>query len=44
MLEGCFSLVMISIFCYDKNPLKEVIEIYENESAGKFILLIFLLP
>ena len=42
MLEGIFEFIMVIFLSLGENPFKEIINQYEKNSAGNFILLIFL--
>ena len=42
MLEGIFEFIMAIFLSLGENPFKEIINQYEKNSAGNFILLIFL--
>jgi hypothetical protein len=43
MFEGTFEFIMASLLSIGKAPFKELNQIYEDNSSGKFILLLFLL-
>ena len=43
MLEGTFEFIMTSFFSIGKDPFRDFIKSYEDNTAGKFVLLIFLL-
>ena len=43
MIEGIFELIMSSLFSIGKDPFNDIKKLYEENSSGKFIVLIFLL-
>ena len=43
MIEGIFEFFLSSLYSIGKNPFEEIINQYEQNDTGKFILLIFLL-
>ena len=43
MMEGIFEIIIASILSIGEDPFKEINKHYKEQSAGKFILLIFLL-
>lgn len=43
MIEAIFGFILIGIYSIKYNPFEDIASIYEESSAGEFILLIFLL-